>query len=677
MKKVLAVSLLTALAWPRPVCAAFYPLDWELDAPAVQQACTAAKSKAEFRIRELGAVNGTGFRGAFVAFQDILSDLNDETAAAMFLRHTSPDKAVRDASLECDNDISKYYVEIFTRPELFAVLKAAAERGEVLDGEDERLVEKTMLDFRRSGMELPEEQREKLKALRQRIVELSNGFETEVAEVKETVSFTPAQMAGAPQDMLARLPRDGDKYKVSLDYPDYFPFMENAKDPEARKMLEIRYDSRGGEKNKVRLAEVLKLRDEAAKLLGYKTHAHYVLDERMAGDPDTVFRFLEGLRKKLKEKAGPELKTLLAMKAQELGKKSDGILHVYDWRYYHNQLMKKRYQVDKEKIREYFPTDLVIEKMLGVYQEALGLRFKEVTPNQAWHPDVKLYEVADSRTGVTRARFFMDLYPREGKYKHAAAFTLVQGRALPDGSYQKPVSAVVANFDKPTPEKPSLIPHSDVETLFHEFGHIMHQTLTRGKYQRMSGTAVARDFVEAPSQMAENWVWNKTMLQRISGHYQDRSKKLPEELIDKMIAAKNVDSGLTYLRQNFFGTYDMTLHTQAVPDSTALYEKLMKEVSLVTTTPGTMPESSFTHLMGYDAGYYGYLWAEVYAQDIFSRFEKEGLTNEKVGRDLRKWILEAGSSRPESEALRGFLGREPSDDAFMRSIGLSKASTRP
>jgi thimet oligopeptidase len=678
MKALLALSFVAVLVRPA-ASAGFYALDWSLDAPGVQRACTTAKSKAEFRLRELSALKDPDFRSAFSAFQDILSDLNDETAAAMFLRHASPDKAVRDASLECDNDISKYYVDVFMRPELFAVMKDAAERGEILEGEDARLVEKTMLDFRRSGMDLPAEQREKLKAIRQRIVELSNEFETEIAEVKETVSFTPAQMAGAPEDMLKRLPRDGGKYKVSLDYPDYFPFMENVKDPEARKALEMRYDSRGGEKNKVRLAEVLRLRDEAAKLLGYKTHAHYVLEERMAEGPENVFRFLEGLRKKLKEKAGPELKNLLAMKSAEQGGKSDGILHVYDWRYFHNQLMKKRYQVDKEKIREYFPTDLVIEKMLEIYQEALGLRFKEVTPNQAWHPDVKLYEVADSRTGVVRARFLMDLYPREGKYKHAAAFTLVQGRALPDGSYQKPVSAVVANFDKPTPEKPSLIPHNEVETLFHEFGHIMHQTLTRGRYQRMSGTAVARDFVEASSQMCENWVWNKTMLQRISGHYQDRPKKLPDELIDKLIAAKNVDSGIVYLRQNFLGTYDMTLHTQPVEDTTALYDKLLREVSLVHMTPGTVPESSFGHLMGYDAGYYGYLWAEVYAQDMFSRFEKEGLTSEAVGRDLRKWILEAGSSRPEAEALRGFLGREPSDDAFMRNIGLSasKASPRP
>jgi len=667
----LPVLLLAAAAMTGRAEAAFRKLDWSVSAAAVTQACADAKAKAEDRLQALAKVKDPTFRAAFVEFQDIQGDLDEETSVPLFLRHVSSDKAVRDAGLACDNDISKYYVEVFTRPELYSVMRAAADRAEPVSGEDARLVEKTILDFKRSGLDLPPADREKLKAIRQRIVELSNQFETEVAETKDFALFTREQMRGVPADMLARLEKEGDRFKVTLDYPDYMPFMDNAEDPGARRTLESKFNLRGGEKNKKTLAQVLKLRDEAAKLLGYRNHAEYVLEERMAGRPEAVFAFESRLRDKLKLKAGPELKTLLELKKADEGKKSDGILHVYDWRYYHNKLMRTRYSVDKQALREYFPTDRVIEQMLGIYQEALGVRFAEVTPAEAWHPDVKLFEVRDSRTGVAYGRFYMDLYPREGKYKHAAAFSLVRGRLLPDGSYRKSISSIVANFDKPTPEMPSLIPHDEVETLFHEFGHIMHQVLTRAKYPRFSGTAVARDFVEAPSQMFENWVWKEGILERVSGHYKDRSKKLPKELIAKMIAAKNVDAGLKYLRQNFFGTYDMTLHTQAVEDTTELYAKLQKDVSLVEMTPGTLPEASFTHLMGYDAGYYGYLWAEVFAQDMFSRFQNEGLTNEKVGRDLRKWILEAGGSREESESLKGFLGREPDEDAFMADIGLT------
>ncbi|MBI5238921.1 MAG: Zn-dependent oligopeptidase [Elusimicrobia bacterium] len=671
MRTLCACLLLALCAAPAAAQAERSLLDFGLTAEALSKLCKNAKTSAEARLTAL-AFAKPDFQSTFVEFQEILSDLQDYTSVPQFLGQVAVDKTVRDAGLACDTEISKYGVEIYAREDLYKAMKAAADRGELLEGEDARLAEKTLLDFKRSGLGLPAADREKLKGLRQRLVELANDFTKEVSETKDHALFTEAQMAGVPADMLKRLTKVDGKYQVSLDYPDYYPFMENAKDPGARRVLETKFNLRGGEANKKRLAEVLRLRDEAAKLLGYQNHAEYVLEERMAGKPATALAFLSGLREKLYRKGRPELKALLALKKAEEGAKSDGMLHAWDWRYYHNQLMKKRYQVDKQKVKEYFPTDLVVEQMLRIYQEVLGLRFSEIVPAQAWHPDVKRYEISDSRTGVRLAQFFMDLYPREGKYKHAAAFTLIQGRVLPDGSYSKPVSAIVANFDKPAPEKPSTIPHSDVETLFHEFGHIMHQTLTRAKYQRMSGTAVARDFVESPSQMFENWVWEPALLDRISGHYLDRSQKLPKDLAAKMLAAKNADSGLIYLRQNFFAAYDMSLHTAAeLPDTTALYAKLMKEVSLIPMTEGTMPEASFTHLMGYDAGYYGYLWSEVYAQDGFSRFEREGLLNEKTGRDYRREVLERGGSRDEDVSLRAFLGREPSDEAFLRNIGLN------
>ncbi|MDD5629991.1 MAG: Zn-dependent oligopeptidase, partial [Elusimicrobia bacterium] len=647
------------------------PLDFGVTAERAARICARAKARAEERLQGLSAAAQPSFASAFVPFSDILADLQDETAAPMFLGQVAMDKGVRDAGLACDTDISKYLVEVFSREDLFNVLKAAAERGEILPPEEARLVEKTLLDFKRSGLALPKADRETLKAMRQRIVELSNDFTKEVSETKDYALFTEAQVAGLPADLLKRLPKEDGKHKVSLDYPDYFPFMENAKDPEARRILQTKFDSRGGEANKARLAEILKLRDSAAKFLGYRNHAEYVLEERMAMDPDTVLKFLSGLREKLYRKGRPELRALLALKKQELGARSDGVLRAWDWRYYHNRLMKQRYQVDKERIKAYFPTDLVVDQMLRVYQEVLGLQFSELSPAQAWHPDVKQFEISDSRTGVKLAQFYMDLYPREGKYKHAAAFTLLQGRELPDGSYQKPISAIVANFDKPTAEKPSTIPHSEVETLFHEFGHIMHQTLTRARYQRFSGTAVARDFVESPSQMFQNWVWKGEVLDRISGHYQDRAQKLPRPLIAKLLAAKNADSGLVYLRQNFFATYDMSLHTAAeLPDTTALYGRLMKEISLIPMSAHTIPEAGFTHLMGYDAGYYSYLWSEVYALDGFSRFVKEGLLSEKVGREYRREVLERGSARDEGVSLRAFLGREPGDEAFLKNIGL-------
>jgi thimet oligopeptidase len=319
---------------------------------------------------------------------------------------------------------------------------------------------------------------------------------------------------------------------------------------------------------------------------------------------------------------------------------------------------------------------LVVDRMLEAYQKLLSVRFREIPDGASWHPDVRLFEITDSAGGAPIAYFYMDLFPRAGKYSHAAAFGLITGRRLPDGTYRKPVSAIVANFDRPAAGRPSLLSHDEVETIFHEFGHVMHQTLTKARYGRFSGSNVARDFVEAPSQMLENFVWDPAVLPSLSGHYKDRSKKLPKDLMEKMIAARNADVALVNLRQLLFGIVDMSYHSSRPPsDTTALYARVMKDVSLLPMTPGTHPEASFGHLMGgYDAGYYGYLWSKVYAQDMFSVFKAAGVMSPIVGRRYRQEILEPGSSRDEMESLKAFLGREPGEDAFLESIGLKKPS---
>jgi thimet oligopeptidase len=480
-----------------------------------------------------------------------------------------------------------------------------------------------------------------------------------------------AELEGLPEDYVARLEKRDGKYLITLDYPDFFPFMDNARRPEARKQLERLYNNRAAAANLPILAEVLRLRAEAASLLGYRSHAEYVLEERMAKAPRAVSAFLERLEDELRPLALEERRVLLELKRGEEGSSSDGVLHAWDWRYYDNLLKKTRYAVDQEKVKEYFPEDLVTAGMLSVYETLLGVRFVLASSSGAWHPDVKLYEVFDAAGGPPLGRFYLDLYPREGKYKHAAAFPLIKARALDAGGYQAPVAAMVANFEKPTKDHPSLLKHKEVETYFHEFGHIMHGMLTKAKYGRFSGTSVARDFVEAPSQMLENWVWSRAVLPRLSGHYLDRSKKLPDELLEKLLAAKNADAGLVYLRQVFFASVDQRFHTaEDLPDTTAEYARLMEKISLIPMSPGTHPEASFGHLMGYDAGYYGYLWSKVFAQDLFTRFERDPL-DPAIGRLYRETILEPGSGTDEAALLKKFLGRAPNDRAFLKNIGLT------
>jgi len=670
------VLLFVSAAARAAVFTPYEPFRFDPTPAELTQDCANLKKRAESALQQIASLPPTArtFDNTVSAFDRAVYDLSDQSAADTFLEQVSTSAAVRDAGNRCEILLSQFGVDVFSREDLYKALKDYAAKKEPLKGEDARLLDKTLLDFRRAGLELPVKTRDEVRVLRKRLAELESGFGKNINESKDFVLLSKEQLDGTPENFIAKLERVGDKYKVGVDYPTYFPFMETARDPEARRLLEYKFNNRAVHENLSVFQEALQLRRKAARLLGYRTHADYVDELTMAKDPRTINAFLGRLRGELKPLGREELETLLAFKRGMEGRASDGVFHVWDWRYYDNLLRKTKYEVDSEKVREYFPTDLVVEQMLGVYQKLLGVRFREIPGGLTWNPDAKLFEISDASGGGPIAYFYMDLFPREGKYKHAAAFELVTGRLRTDGTYQKPVSAIVANLDKPSPDRPSLLNHDEVETLFHEFGHIMHQTLTKAKYGRFSGSNVARDFVEAPSQMLENWVWDADVLQSLSGYYKDHSKKLPKELLDKMLAAKNADVGLFNLRQLVFGTVDMAYHGAHPPkDTTKLYARVQKDVGLIPMSEGTHPEASFGHLMGgYDAGYYGYLWSKVYAQDMFSVFKAQGIMNPAVGRRYRTEILERGSSRDEMDSLKAFLGREPNETAFLESIGLKK-----
>lgn len=640
------------------------------------QDCADAKKRAESALEQIASLPATArtFDNTPWALDRAIYDLSDETASDTFLEQVAVSSATRDAANKCDVLLSQFNVDVYSRPDLYKAMKDYAAKGEPLKGEDARLLDKTLLDFRRSGLELSPAAREQVASIHKTLAKLEADFGKNINDSKDYALLTKEQLDGVPDSVLSKLDRDGDKYRVGVDYPTYFPVMESARNPAARRALEEKFDNRAARLNVPIFEEALKLRLQAARLLGYKTHADYATEEDMAKNPRTINAFLGRLRTELKPLGQEELEVLLAFKRAMEGRSSDNVIHAWDWRYYDNLLNKTKYEVDQEKVREYFPADLVVEQMLDVYQKLLSVHFREIPGAVTWYPDAKLYEITDASGGAPIGYFYMDLFPREGKYSHAAAFQLVTGRQLTDGTYQKPVAAIVANLDKPSPDRPSLLDHEEVETIFHEFGHIMHQTLTKARYGRFSGANVARDFVEAPSQMLENFVWDPGVLSSLSGYYKDHSKKLPKELLDKMLAARNADVGLINLRQLLFGTVDMAYHGKNPPaDTTKLYARVMKDVSLIPMTEGTHPEASFGHLMGgYDAGYYGYLWSKVYAQDMFSVFKAAGVMSPEVGLRYREEILEKGSSRDEMDSLKAFLGREPSDDAFLESIGLKK-----
>jgi len=419
------------------------------------------------------------------------------------------------------------------------------------------------------------------------------------------------------------------------------------------------------------------LRAQEAELLSFKNHAEFVLDENMAKTPERVFEFLNNLVEKLEDGLNSDMANLLELKRkekEEQGLPFDGVLHSHDYNYYCEMDELKNYNLDHDLISEYFPMEHITKTILDMYQEILSLRF-EVTENaHVWHEDVTQYSVYDKDSGEFIGHFYLDLYPRDGKYTHAAEFGLLKACVV-RGERKYPAAAMVANFTKPTPDKPSLLKHDEVVTFFHEAGHVFHELMSRCKYSIVSGTDVQRDFVETPSQMLENWVFEKEALLRLSKHYKT-GEPLPNELIEAIIKAKNANIAMFLRRQLFFGIFDMRLHTQSSGtkiDTQSLWHNTMKEIMKIEAHEGTNPLATFGHMAGgYSAGYYGYLWSEVFSADIFQRFKEEGIFNEALGKEYRNKILAPGGSRDAEELLIDFLGRKPNELAFLKHIGLLK-----
>ncbi|MBQ3666830.1 MAG: Zn-dependent oligopeptidase [Elusimicrobiaceae bacterium] len=639
-------------------------------APAEQ----AARVQLEKDLADLIAIpaDKRTFENTIRGYEKAFDKYSDALGMSGFLSYVSTDKKFRDTARDLQMQISQYMVDVATRRDVYKAIKEYTDTNPQLGPVEAKLVKEMLIGFKHSGMDLNDEDLEKFKALNKEEAQYVIEYDKNVQEYKDPLAVTREQLKGLGEDYIGKLEKTEDgKYLVTLDYPDYVPFMLNADDEEARKALEFKYNRRGGEQNVELLEKTLTLRRQIAQLLGYKTHADLKLENRMAKNPKTVMTFLKDLQHKLKPMGKKEDKFLIGYKNEQTGKKARTI---YPWEsgYWGNKYRKENLQLDSEKIKEYFPSQVVIDGMLDLFGGVFGITFEPVNI-PVWHEDVKAFLIKDKQSGAPVAYFYMDLYPREGKYKHAACFDLVEGYEKEDGTYQMPFVAIVANLNKPSKETPSLLKHGEVETLFHEFGHVLHNALTKSKYKAFSGTSVSWDFVEAPSQMLERWAWNPTVLKKISKHYKT-GEPLPDDVIERMLKAKNFGSGGAYLRQNFFAQYDMTLHTAAkTPDTTKLYFDLTKKIRALPLTKNTYPQAAFGHIMGgYDAGYYGYLWSEVIAEDFFSEFEKNGIFNPQIGLKFRREILEKGGSEDEEKLVENFLGRKVNNGPFLKSIGLEE-----
>jgi Zn-dependent oligopeptidase len=602
-----------------------------------------------------------------------------------FLGHVSAKKDIRDACNKADEAITDFSVKRGMRVDVYKTLHTFASSPDFkkLTPVQQRYVSKVVQDFERNGLQLEEAKQQEVQAWKQKLSKLALQYQMNLTEETTEVSFSLEELKGLSDDFIGSLEKGSDgKFKIALSYPTVFPILNTCTVPLTRKTVEVAFNRRCIDKNVAILEEMLELRHNIAITLGYENHASYVLEQRMAKSPENVKTFLSDLDNKLTPLAKKDLDLLLKLKEKDCdanGWKFDGKINMWDFRFYMDQYVKQHCSIDSEKVREFFPLDHVTNELLSMYQEILSLKFTEIAQPHVWHKDVRMFAVYDarpSRAGRLVGHFYLDLFPRQGKYGHAACFTLQQSCLNSANVRELPAAAMVANFNAPTKTKPSLLDHNEVVTYFHEFGHVMHCLCSESDIPRFAGTRVERDFVEAPSQMLENWCWQKEPLQRLSSHYLSKAK-LSDELIDRLISTKNANAGLMNKRQLLFATFDQQIHSKAKSDTAKVLKQLQTEIMLIDMTPNTNFAASFGHLAGgYDAQYYGYMWSEVFSMDMFvSRFKKEGLMNPKTGLAYRELILSRGGSLDASEQLQEFLGREPNQDAFLLSKGLEVNST--
>jgi thimet oligopeptidase len=599
-----------------------------------------------------------------LAFETAMADFGDATLPLTLMGYVYPDPKIAAEGSACEEKAGMFVVSVYTRRDLYDAIKPAIPRTP----EESRLLAETLRQFKKNGLALPDDRLAIVRAKKEQLTKLEVEFTANLNNDTSSLDFSAAELDGVPGEALATFARtENGLFRVTTKYPDYIPVMQNAKSTVTRKRLYSAFVNRQAESNTRLLTEAIEVRRQCAKELGYASWADYRLDGRMAKSTGTVLAFLEGLKAPLKEKIRSDLAALLTLK-KELDPRADRV-EPWDLAYLTEQERKRKFALDDEAIRKYFPFERVVQGMFDCFGPLLGVRFAEVVGAEVWAKGVKLCRVINAADDRTLAYIYFDMFPRDGKYGHMMMVPLIAGRQTRDG-YSVPVTAIVGNFRAPSGDIPSLLTHDDVEGLFHEFGHALHGSLTRIPFASLAGSSVEWDFVETPSQALENWAWEPSVLDAISGNYANPEEKLPAPLRDRIIAARDLGAGLTYTRMLVISTEDMAFHTAEGPvDVTAIANRTYRDLMDILPLLGGHEPATIGHFMGgYDAGYYSYLWAEVYALNVFARFKKDGLFNPDTGAAYRHWILEQGNMQDGTVLLKGFLKKEPGMDVFYERL---------
>ncbi|MDQ5957659.1 MAG: thimet oligopeptidase [Patescibacteria group bacterium] len=615
------------------------------------------------------------FDNTILAFESSDNAINNDISNINLLEMVSDNKNVREvaraALVEFQNEATEinYDIKLYKAVKDYYDFNYKKEKKN-LSKESIKLVEDYIKAFKRMGFDLDTKSRNKLKSIDKKISKLSSEYDSRLAEDNSFILVNEDGMAGVPELVKNSFTKEKNKkgeslYRVGTSYPEYGPFMRYSQSKEKRLELYLKFNNQGGKRNVNILLELVGLRKEKSKLLGYKNHADYVISSRMAKKVEAPYKMLNGLLSKLKSKKDQDLKDL----RQEAKVYGIDEVSASDIEYLANKIKESKYNIDQQKIREYFPLDHVLSQMFKIFGDLFGFVLVK-SDLKLWHKDVTLYQFKDKQSKKVIGYIALDLFPRDGKFGHACMMPNRSGYLIDENNYNTPFAIIICNFSKPQKKIPSLLTLGEVETIFHEFGHALHHIMTTSVYESQSGTNVLWDFVEAPSQIMEQWLLEESVLKKVSKHYIE-GKSLPKSEISKIIESDKFMKGNLYTRQVLQGLLDLDIYTEKQDDPVQHFHRLMKD-NLYELPKEVLFVGRFAHIVrGYDAGYYSYLWAERISKDFYSKF-KESMNNsleyKKVGQKYREEILEKGSQREESESSREFLGREVNNNAFVEYL---------
>ncbi|MCH7391574.1 M3 family metallopeptidase [Acinetobacter dispersus] len=589
-------------------------------------------------------------------WDQLMATVEDFAGPISLYSNVDPDATLRKAAEDCEVKLNQLQTEIYQNPKLYQRFKNTKANNAI----DTKYRQDILDAFEDTGVQLPPEKRTRVKTIFDELTKLSQEFSRNIRDNPEKLEFTPAELKGLPDSYISALKKnDKGNYLLGFEYPEYQPFMELADSDAARKRYQTAFTRRGTEKNLVLLKQIIDLRYELAQLFGQPSYADWALKKRMAKTPKAVNNFLADVHKVVAPLEQKEVDELRAFKAKTLNTSLDKAeINRWNVGYWSEKLRKDKYQIDQEKLRDYFPTLAAQKWLFAISSDLYGIEFKPAKVD-TWQDEVEYYDVTDKKTGEVLGGLYMDKFPREGKYGHAAVWGVYGGSTL---SKRKPISVLVTNFNRKG------LNSDELETFVHEFGHALHGILSKTRYAGQSGTSVERDFVEAPSQMYEEWARRKETLSKVADYCDPACPRVDDALIARLKSVHNYGRGMRYARQTLYAQYDMALHgADALKVQPMDVWKKMESATALGYVPNTEFPGQFGHLMGYQAGYYGYMWSEVLALDMLSAFGNN-LNNPEVGQRYRQAILSQGSQKDAAQLVKDFLGREPDNKAFFNEI---------